>query len=157
TQFNGVKVLAGSLANGARFQVGANTRPDNQITFSIAGLSANNLDAGGLNSIVNGTFSIGGGADFSAIMVAVDAIDVGIKNIDTIRAKLGAVQNRFEVTIDNLNNAIVNESAARSRIMDADFAKETADLAKYQILQQAAISVLTQANLAPQSVLRLFT
>ena len=154
TEFNGVKVLAGSLQSGAKFQIGANTTSDNQITFSLADLGNTSTGNGGLSTVING-ISIGGNAEFSQIMSAINVLDEGIKEVDTVRAKLGAVQNRFEVTIDNLNNAVVNESAARSRIMDADFAKETADLSKNQILQQAGTSVLTQSNQLPQAVLGL--
>jgi flagellin len=68
---------------------------------------------------------------------------------------LGAIQNRFSATIDNLSTAIENQSAARSRILDADFAVETANLSRSQILQQAGTSMLAQANQAPQSVLGL--
>ena len=153
TEFNEQKILAGSLAAGAKFQVGANTTADNQIAFAIKSLQAS--AAYGIGSVLNDAVSIGGGASFDAIMSAVSIIDASITTVDTTRAKLGAVQNRFEVTIDNLNNFIVNESAARSRIQDADFAKETANLSKAQILQQAGTSVLTQANQAPQSVLGL--
>jgi len=150
TEFNGVKVLAGSLAGGAKFQIGANTTADNQIEFSLASLQG----ANGLETVIN-SIAIGGTESHGDIMDAISALDAGIKTVDTERAKLGAVQNRFEVTIDNLNNAIVNESAARSRIQDADFARETAELTKNQILQQAGTSVLTQANQAPQAVLGL--
>ncbi|HHQ69342.1 MAG TPA: flagellin FliC [Halothiobacillaceae bacterium] len=155
TQFNGVKVLAGSLASGAKFQVGANTTSDNQISFALQNMTTAGTASGGLQSVLAAGLSIGGDADFDAIMNAINILDAGIKAVDTERAKLGAVQNRFEVTIDNLNNAIVNESAARSRIQDADFARETAELTKNQILQQAGTSVLTQANQAPQAVLGL--
>ncbi|KTG16097.1 MULTISPECIES: flagellin [unclassified Guyparkeria] len=153
TEFNGQKILAGSIGDGAKFQVGANTTADNQITFSLASLGA--AASTGIGSALNAAVSIGSNASFGDIMSAVNILDSSITTVDTTRAKLGAVQNRFEVTIDNLNNFIVNESAARSRIQDADFAKETAQLSKAQILQQAGTSVLTQANQAPQSVLGL--
>ncbi|MFZ4758015.1 MAG: flagellin, partial [Burkholderiaceae bacterium] len=67
----------------------------------------------------------------------------------------GAIQNRFEAVISNLQNGAENQQAARSRIMDADFAKETANLTRAQILQQAGTAMLAQANAAPQSVLSL--
>ena len=151
TEFNGQKILAGSV-DGAKFQVGANTTADNQISVTIGSLG--NVGTG-IGSLLDAGISIGSNADFDAIMSAVGIIDSSITTVDTQRAKLGSIQNRFEVTIDNLNNFIVNESAARSRIQDADFAKETANLSKAQILQQAGTSVLTQANQAPQSVLGL--
>jgi flagellin len=86
---------------------------------------------------------------------AIDIIDGALAEVDGLRADLGAVQNRFESTIANLSTASENLSAARSRIQDADFAAETAALTRAQILQQAGISVLAQANTQPQNVLSL--
>lgn len=86
---------------------------------------------------------------------AVFAIDEAIKAIDSQRADLGAVQNRFENTISNLQNIAENVSAARGRIQDTDFAAETANLTKNQILQQAGTAILAQANQLPQAVLSL--
>ncbi len=82
-------------------------------------------------------------------------IDKAIAKIDSIRGKLGAIQNRFESTITNLTNVSENISASKSRILDADFAKETAQLTKMQIIQQAGLSMLSQANQLPQSALSL--
>lgn len=86
---------------------------------------------------------------------AIATIDAALKEVDTTRASLGAVQNRFESTISNLTNVSENASAARSRIQDADFAQETANLTRNQILQQAGTSILAQANQLPQQVLSL--
>ncbi|MEC8158562.1 MAG: flagellin [Pseudomonadota bacterium] len=86
---------------------------------------------------------------------ALAVIDGAIDRVSSIRGDLGAVQNRFEFTVSNLSGTSENLSAAKSRIMDADFAQETAALAKSQILQQAGISVLAQANAQPQNVLAL--
>lgn len=86
---------------------------------------------------------------------AVSVIDQAIKSIDSQRAELGAVQNRFENTISNLQNIAENVSAARGRIQDTDFAAETANLTKNQILQQAGTAILAQANQLPQTVLSL--
>ena len=155
TQFNGQNVLSGDISNGATFQVGANTTTNDRIAFSIADLTAASTGGGGLKSVLAAGVSIGGNASGGDIDSAINLLDAAISGIDTTRAKLGAVQNRFQVTIDNLNNFTVNQSAARSRIEDADFAKETANLSKAQILQQAGTSVLTQANQAPQAVLGL--
>jgi flagellin len=83
------------------------------------------------------------------------AVDGALTQINTLRSELGAVQIRFESTISNLSVSVENLSAARSRIRDADFAAETAELTRAQILQQAGISVLAQANASPQSVLAL--
>jgi len=86
---------------------------------------------------------------------AIDIIDSALQTIDSNRAGLGAVQNRLSSTVSNLGNIIENVSAARSRIRDTDFAAETAELAKNQVLQQAGLSILAQANASSQSVLSL--
>jgi flagellin len=99
--------------------------------------------------------SIGSAATSANVLSAINNIDTAIKDIDTSRAKLGAVQNRFTTTISNLQSSIENQSAARSRIMDTDFAQETAALSRNQILQQAGTAMLSQANQASQSVMGL--
>ncbi len=86
---------------------------------------------------------------------SISIIDAAIAQIDTQRADLGAVQNRFENTIANLQNISENVSAARGRIQDTDFAAETANLSKNQVLQQAGTAILAQANQLPQAVLSL--
>jgi len=86
---------------------------------------------------------------------ALDIIDAALAQVDSIRASLGAIQNRFENTIVNLQTTSENLSASRSRIRDADFAAETANLTRAQILQQAGTAVLAQANAVPQNVLTL--
>ncbi|MCP4062146.1 MAG: flagellin [Gammaproteobacteria bacterium] len=85
----------------------------------------------------------------------ITTIDYALERINSLRSELGAVQNRFETTIANLSTATENLSAARSRIQDADFAAESAELARTQVLQQAGLSVLAQANARPQQVLQL--
>jgi len=121
------------------------------------------LDAG--NSILGftGTTIAKDTATLSSVKVttasdassAIDRIDSAISTIDSIRGDLGAVQNRFESTIANLQNVAENLSAARSRILDADIAQETSSMTKNNILQQAGVSVLAQANQAPQLALSL--
>jgi len=147
TEFNGKKIIKGSLAGGAKFQIGANTTSDNQIAISIANLSAT------ISLVTKG--SIGSTATPSKIKSAIINIDKAIASIDTARAKLGAIQNRFTTTIANLQSSIENQSAARSRITDTDFASETASLSRNQILQQAGTAMLAQANQSGQSVLSL--
>jgi flagellin len=83
------------------------------------------------------------------------AIDSALNTVNSHRATLGAVQNRFESTIANLRVSVENTAAAKSRIMDADFAAETANLTRAQILQQAGTAMLAQANAIPQNVLTL--
>nr|WP_311752070.1 flagellin [Proteus columbae] len=82
-------------------------------------------------------------------------LDEAINTVDGMRSSLGAIQNRFESTINNLNNTVNNLSAARSRILDADYATEVSNMSRGQILQQAGTSVLAQANQVPQTVLSL--
>jgi flagellin len=147
TEFNGKKILNGDLSGGVNFQIGANTTADNQIAVSIGNMSTTLADVTAA--------SIGGLAAPDAILSAVNKIDAAIEGIDTARANLGAIQNRFTTTISNLSSSIENQSAAKSRIMDTDFAKETAALSRNQILQQAGTAMLGQANQGGQSVLGL--
>lgn len=150
TDFNGKKILKGSI-NNAVFQVGYGTASHNQISVTISNLST----AAGIASVLAAGTSIGSSVAVANIRSVIDAIDKAIESIDTKRSDLGAIQNRFSATINNLANAIENQSAARSRILDADFAVETANLSRAQILQQAGTSMLAQANQAPQAVLGL--
>lgn len=92
---------------------------------------------------------------FESATQALQTIDASLNNLNSQRAKFGAIQSRFESTISNLESTSTNLSAAQSRILDADFASETAKLSKAQVLQQAGISVLAQANARPQQVLSL--
>jgi flagellin len=147
SEFNGKKIINGSLAGGVFFQVGANTSADNRISVDVSDLALT------ITSVTQA--SIGSGATDIGARIAIDAIDNAIKAIDTSRAKLGAVQNRFTTTISNLQSSIENQSAARSRITDTDFARETANLSRNQILQQAGTAMLAQANQSTQSVLQL--
>ena len=94
-------------------------------------------------------------ATYAGAQSAITAVDGALAQIDNQRATLGAIQNRFDSTIANLQVVSENLSAASARIMDADFAAETAGLTKAQILQQAGVAMLAQANQLPQSVLSL--
>jgi flagellin len=91
----------------------------------------------------------------SANAATLTAIDLAIDTVNSARAQLGAIQSRFEKTINFLQTGIENQSAARGRIMDADFASETSNLSRVQILQQAGTAMIAQANQMPQSVLQL--
>jgi flagellin len=151
TEFNGKKILNGSLA-GANFQVGANTTTDNQVSVTVSNLEKVNS----LSALFGAAgYSIGSGAASAKVRSAISAIDSAIKKIDTFRSTLGAIQNRFMTTVANLQSSIENQSAARSRILDTDFATETSNLSKTQILQQAGTAMLAQANQSGQSVLSL--
>jgi flagellin len=91
----------------------------------------------------------------SGAVKAIDTIDLALEDVSSQRAKLGALQNRLESTINNLSTTSENLSASRSRILDADFAQETAQLSRNQIIQQAGVSILAQANQQPQVALAL--
>jgi flagellin len=150
TEFNGKKILNGSLKN-ANFQIGANTATDNQISVTVSDLAAVNS----LSALFGTKLSIGSNATSGNVRSAINAIDTAVKKIDTFRSNLGAIQNRFTTTVANLQSSIENQSSARSRIMDADFAVETANLSRSQILQQAGTAMLAQANQTTQGVLQL--
>ncbi|MBE0487197.1 flagellin [Marinobacter sp.] len=134
---------------------------DSSVSFAVssdvaaAGGSILNAPA---DSAVGSTKEDVSGIDISTVEGATNAlavVDAALETISGIRADLGAAQNRFESTIANLSTTSENLSAARSRIRDADFAAETAELARTQVLQQAGLSVLAQANARPQQVLQL--
>jgi flagellin len=143
TQFGGVDLLKGSFS--ANFLVGANAGQNILVKMSRA-------DGFGTKGLGIDTLSIKTVADASR---AITQIDSAIKSIDSTRADLGAIQNRFQSTIRNLSNIVENVSSARSRLRDTDFAKETAELTRSQILQQASTTILSQANQRPQAALSL--
>jgi flagellin len=138
----------------------ATTRADVTLTSptgAITVVDANNRLGFGSTTIALDTETLSG-VDITTVENSEDAInrvDAALATINAQRGDLGAVQNRLESTISNLSNVVVNLEASRSRIIDADFAAETAKLTRAQILQQAGVSVVSQANAAPQSVLGL--
>ncbi|MEO9945593.1 MAG: flagellin [Paraglaciecola sp.] len=143
SQFGGVFILDGAFSS--KFLVGANAGQ----TISVNVQRTGGFGASGL--AVSDT-SVLTEAEASTTLTAVlEAISI----IDAKRADLGAIQNRFQSTIRNLSNISENVSAARSRIRDTDFAVETAELTRWQIIQQASVTVLGQANQRPQSALSL--
>ena len=147
TQFNGIAVIGGQAGSFA-FQVGPNNVTSvDQIKVT----TTNTTQLSGYTDVVTN----GGVATAANALSMIGNVDTLLASVNTQRATLGAVQNRFDSVIRNSENAVENLSASRSRIEDADFAKETANLTKYQILQQAGVSVLSQANALPQSVLGL--
>jgi flagellin len=148
TKFNGITVLDGTSASNTEIQVGADQ--GEKITVALND-SLGAADLGNGTSAVNivSVSTAGKASD------ALGIIDGALSTVNTIRADLGAVQNRFESTISNLQTNIENQSASQSRILDADFAAETAKMAKANVLQQAGISVLAQANARPNQVLSL--
>jgi flagellin len=149
TKFNGKELLDGTYAssNAAVFQVGANA--GEKISVAIGNMDTNALSGGGTTINAANILTAGGAS------TAITAIDGGLKMVDSLRGTLGAKQNRFESTIANLNNVSENLSSARSRIVDADIATETSEMTKMNILQQAGVSILAQANQSSQSALSL--
>ena len=146
TQFNGKTLLSGAYSTagtGLNFQIGANSTQSIELLIGNVGASA--LNVSGID--LSGTFS--------AITVQISTIDTAINTVSTQRARLGAVQNRLEHTINNLGTSSENLSAAESRIRDVDMAKEMMEFTKNNILSQAAQSMLAQANQQPQGVLQL--
>ena len=159
TSFGSTKLLDGTY-NGT-FQVGANNSTNDQIAFSInsgllgtatplgAATAATGYDSAGLQT---GALSL---TTTAGAQAAIDQITTSITAISTARANLGAYQNRFEHTINNLNVATENITASESRIRDTDMASEMVNFTRSQILSQAGTAMLAQANQAPQSVLKL--
>ena len=150
TEFNGMKLLTGDFATtGAKFQVGANAGTDSQIEVKISKVTTSTLGATG-NKLSSLSVTTATGAS-----TAISSLDDALKTVNDTRGELGAKQNRLESTIANLNNVSENLSAARSRIRDADIATETSEMTKMNILQQAGVSILAQANQTPQLALSL--
>ena len=153
TSFNGTKLFA-ALAT-MTFQVGAN----NAATDQIAVITTNLTTETSMTGILGG--GAGGGAaaadikDVGKSREALDKLDKMLATVNAKRAEFGATQNRFEAVIQTLQVSAENQTAARSRIMDADFASETAALTRAQVLQQAGTAMLSQANSLPNNVLSL--
>jgi flagellin len=160
TKFNGTAIL-GTVAT-LNFQIGANNSAEDQLAIATTDLSVGTgmaallvaaaATAAADPSQITGTTAAAGLANARA---AISAVDTALTEINSARALFGATQNRFESVIANLQVASENTAAARSRIMDADFATETAALTRSQILQQAGTAMLAQANQVPQQVLSL--
>jgi len=139
TKFNGNTVI-GTAQSTFTFQVGANTTSDNQI------------------EVATGTFSMATSfslTDASNAISAITELDSQIDNVTTARSNWGATQNRFEAVVSNLRVSAESSAASRGRIMDTDYAQETANLSRAQVLQQAGTAMVAQANQGPQGVLAL--
>ena len=184
TKFNGEGLLVGSgvgLDKTFQFQIGANTSSDNQVSIFTPHMESKlNIVPNTFVAGIDKKASLGNGDgvdeipasvppappaaavpavpetfDAESARKAMTALDEGIKVVNAERSKFGAAQNRFDAIISNLQVSSENQAAARGRIMDADFAIESANLARAQILQQAGTAMLAQANQMPQSVLKL--
>ena len=144
TTWAGTNLLDSSLSDGVTFQVG--TKSGETITVSIAEMSSS---AATINIAAQ---SIG---TFTDAQAAITAIDNALSGVSDVRGSLGAISNRLDSTVANIDQIKVNLMSSRGRIEDTDFAQETGNLAKGQILQQAATAMLAQANASKQSVLAL--
>ncbi len=149
TEFNGQKLIDGSASAGLSFQVGMQNTTNDRIAMSITKLTTSTLGSTSLR-LASATLSTVTGA-----RNALGAFDAAITQLSSARAKVGAVQNRMMSTISNLSVAQENIAAANSRIRDVDVAAESSQLTKSQILSQAGLAVLSQANQIPQSALSL--
>jgi len=153
TTWNGMQILAGSAGTAkvstVTFQVGANNSTDNRATVTFKKMTA-----------VSGVFdpalkSIGAIATVAVAQAAIGNIDTALDRVASHRATLGATINQLTYAADNLSNVSMNTAASRSRILDTDYAQATTELARSQIIAQAATAMLAQANQQPQSVLSL--
>jgi flagellin len=145
TEWNGKKIL-GAAAGAYTYQVGSGST-----TFSSIGVTFDAMDATTLGvAVASVTMS-----SFANAQTAISNIDGAIQTVDNFRANLGAKINRLTSAADNLANISMNTAASRSRIEDADYAQATTELARTQIIQQAATAMLAQANQQPQAVLSL--
>jgi flagellin len=155
TSFNGQKVL-GVDAKAFQFQVGANTTTNDSIEITTTNLTTDTditTVAGDGSSTATGRAVITGTA--AQTQTVINQIDTALTKINSERAVMGASQSRFDSVITNLQISVENQSAARSRIMDTDFAAETANLSRSQILQQAGNAMVAQANQLPNQVMTL--
>ena len=175
TRFNGNSILTQTTTFD--FQIGSNATANDQISVSAINImntsTVSSSDTGAVARSANAAINIStvgsrgsaaGSADFalysaatmgSGALGAVEVIDFALQQVNVARSTFGAAQNRFDAVISNLNVALENQAAARSRIVDADYAQETARLARAQVLQQAGVAMLSQANQLPQQVLQL--
>jgi flagellin len=144
TMFNGNSVL--NSAATLTFQVGANSGATDQISITTTNLTT----GAGISAVTAGSVT-----SAAASLTAMNNIDTAISEITTARATFGAAQNRFENVIANLQVSSENQAASRGRIVDADFAAETANLSRTQVLQQAGMAMVAQANALPNNVMQL--
>ena len=148
TTFNGRAILAGDSGTQT-FQIGANTTSNDSVDVVTTNMTTDSTITG----VTGG--AITNASTTTDLATVIDNIDAAIKTVSGERSKLGASQNRFDAIVSNLQISVENQTAARSRIMDADFASETANLSRAQILQQAGNAMIAQANQQPQQVLAL--
>ena len=152
TQFNGQKLLQGSYAAGKKFHVGALQDQTIEVSIASMGTVALGVDATIMASFADSAASTAAQGNAE---LAITAIDAAIASVTAVRATLGSKQNRFEAAVNSLSNVSLNTASARSRVLDADMAAETATLTQNSILQQAGTAILAQANQQPSVILQL--
>jgi flagellin len=150
TSFNG-KHMLGADATAMSFQIGANTTSNDTVSITTTNMTTDST----MTAVTGSSAAIDSSATAGAIGTVIDNIDSAINKINDTRATMGASQSRFDSIISNLQQSVESQSAAKSRITDADFATETANMSRAQILQQAGTAMVAQANQLPQQVLRL--
>jgi len=149
SNFNGKKLLNGENADGLKIQIGANADPKtNQLNMDVFD-SAKSADLGIKTDVATAMSSVDNASAF------IKEVDTAISSVSQRQTKIGSMQNRLESSIESLSITSENLRAADSRIKDVDIAKETASLVKNQILQQASLTVLAQANQSPNMALAL--
>ena len=151
TQWNSTNVLDGTVGSSGTvtFQVSTSFTP------GPGGTASNDVIQVDFGNLANDTANLGNVTTINNANSAISALDTAIKAVNEQRATFGAASNRLEHAVDNMTNIRVNAEASRSRIEDTDYAEATAELAKAQIIQQAATAMLAQANQLPQNVLSL--
>ncbi len=149
TEFNGQQLLDGSASAGLTMQVGIHNTANDRLALSITRLTTSTIGSSSLH-IASASLSTATNAQ-----IALDLFDKAIEQLSTSRSNLGALQNRIMITINNLDVAHENLSAANSRIRDVDVAEESGNLTKNQILSQAGVAILGQANQLPSAALSL--
>jgi flagellin len=145
TEFNGAKMLDGTAASGISIQIGIHASDSDRLTMSIAKLTASTLG----NAASGAYIASQSLSTASSARAAMAVFDSAISALSQSRAKIGAVQSRMTIAVNNLSTAQENLSAANSRIRDVDVASETANMTRFQILTQAGVAVLGQANQLP--------
>jgi len=148
TKFNGINLMNSSAQNAVQLSIhaGWETAAANEIRISMINFQAASINLTAASAVITTQ---------SKALITVSLADKALSKIGTIRAKWGAIQNRFEHTIANLQNINENIKSSRSQIQDTNFAKESANLARNQVLQQAGMSMLSQANQQAQNVMKL--
>ena len=153
TSWNGMNLLDGTFSGGIGFMVSEVAGSNSHISASIASFD---FTAGATNALVDGFGALSGSyISARSADALLGKISTAISGINTMRSNLGATINRLQFTVDNLTNVSTNLSASRSSIEDVDYSEATAQIAKNNVIQQAATAMLAQANQSPQSVLQL--